>query len=290
MSAENLNNNWKGLLRSVEEGVQLTSSALLKSTPDKFFEWTDEMPWGWLMDKTKEVMNNGIKSVFKERVTQAESQKVRQIFQILTQISESEPLNTTTIKKRSELSWDSVNRTLKILRQKKIVRVKQHSDRKNNEKFYILNNNKAMEYQKNLILWKSLDNLIKSYKRMDSDTIQHFKIDKRFPEGFNDWIISVTPNISKRIETTLGKMRIGKLPYTIARRLMIDYISGMFCYDCFEKGDVIRLEPTKDNTFLCTNCGKEYPPHDEIPISDARISEWRKYHTEKEIKKILKKY
>lgn len=279
MNTENLNENW----------VQQTASMLLTSEPGKPFDgWTEYVPWYWLVTESEKIIKNGVESIFKEKVTQAESQKVRQIFQVLAQIG-TEPMNTTTIKIRSGLSWDSVNRTLKILRRKNIVNIEQHIDKKNNEKLYTLNKNKSIEYQKNLIFWKCLVQTIKSYKKSKNETIYEVKISRRIPEKFLDRTINVPPHMSKEMKINVRKIRIGELPVSSGKYLINRFQSGMICYDCFDKGDVIILKSTKDGTFLCSKCGKENSLPEEMPISDGGVSKWRKYQMKKEFETINKK-
>ena len=279
LSTENPYENW----------VQETVSMLLSSESGKPFNgWIEHAPWYWLATETEKVIRKGKESVFNKKITQSKSQKVRQIFQVLSQINEQVPINTTSIKNRSGLSWDAVNRTLHLLRKEKVVIVSQHEDRKNNEKFYILDKNRAINYQKNLIFWKGLKDSIKWVRKENSKLNQQIKIDKRFPEDFLDWPINLTPDAVRYLKTTKNKTRIGDLPVSQGRRLMINYLAGLYCYDCFENGDISKVKIIGEIS-CCQLCGKEIDYEDENVRKPISYKGWeltkKMYKIENQYKK-----
>src|SRR5438445_13013549 len=88
-------------------------------------------------------------------ISQVESQKIKSIEDILIVIDENGPLDTSSIKSKSKLSWDSVNRTLKLFREKNIVTVKNLRN-EYNRKLYSLNRDRAIVYLRFLYFWKGL--------------------------------------------------------------------------------------------------------------------------------------
>ena len=211
-----------------------------------------------------------------EKITQAESQKVKQISMVLAIIDEFGPINTTNIKEKSGLSWDSVTRTLKLLQKKKIVKLTRTKQNKNNEKIYSLRRERAIVYHQNLLFHKFPIIGQKQLHKIPNFIQRWQMIRKLLPQGWENW----------NIKTKHGEKIMKELHYI--KLLMFNYVTGLYCYDCFEEGYVEKLKHTTDGSAFCIRKGHEFS-EEEYQIRKVG-TKWRKFQVDKEIHKIKKKY
>lgn len=286
MSVENLNKIWKQVLRSTERDKELMS--LLFPLPDQNDPLHIEqniMQYRWLKDEAEKISDKGIEYLSQKKITQGESQKVKQIISVMSTILYYGPIKTTDIKSKTQLSWGSVIRTLKLLREKRIVRVRCLKS-KNNQKLYTLNKEKAREYRRNLLMWKYQDD-DKSYEKIQEYEKQWMDLSMRLPKGFEDFEINSPPTLMKMLNKKSTKIRIGDLPFPMNRRLMTIYQAGQICHVCFENGDLVEMKRISEDMNYCQKCG-ELPFTDEICIKRGRKKERRRYDVDKDINRKLK--
>ena len=239
-----------------------------------FKKLIDSPPWQVPYQETQEIFRKERLSF--NKITQSESQKVKQISMILAIIDKFGPINTSQIQKKSGLSWDSVTRTLRLLHKKKIVKLKQPKQNKNNEKIYSLVRNRAIKYHTNLLFWKDWQIEKKRLQKTPNFLQLWHKIKKRLPDGWENFSLK-----TKQGEKMMKELHEMKL-------LMFNYLTGVYCYDCFENGFVAKKKYTTDGLSICTGCGKE-TFEDEYQIKNVGTN-WRKWQVDKKIFKIKKKY
>jgi len=249
------------------------------------FNPSNKLTWKIPISELQEAGRTNYRDFLMEKVTQAESQKVKQISQILKIIDHYCPINTSDIKKRTRLSWDSVNRTLNLFKRKKIVKVMQHKNKKNNEKIYSLVKNRAIMYYTHLLMWKNQKQIFMQLKKSESFENAWRKIEKRLPKGWRDWEIDLPPKSVKRF----NKNKLSIVHFFKWKKLMINYFAGIYCRDCFENGIIIGLKNLPDGTSFCVNCKKESYYEDEFPITKGRKKGRMRFPVDKEIDSILRK-
>ena len=249
------------------------------------FNLSSKVEWKVPISQLQEAGRSNYRDFLMEKVSQAESQKVKQISQILKIIDYYGPINTTDIKKRSKLSWDSVIRTLNLFRRKKIVKVVQCRNKKNNEKIYSLVKNRAIMYYSHLFIWRNSKPLLRQLTKSKNSEKAWRKIEKRLPIGWRDWEINLPPKSVKRF----NKNKLSIIHFFEWKKFMINYYGGMYCRDCFENGAIIRLKNLPDGTSFCVNCKKESYYEDEFPITKGRKKGRMRFPVDKEIDSILRK-
>jgi len=254
----------------------------LSSADDDFFPILNS-PWKISIKKLQDSLRKS------EKIPQKESQKIEQISQVLF-VLYNMSMNTTQIKNKSKLSWGSVNRTMKLLREKKIVTMKQKKDKKNNEKIYTLKNNEAITYHIRLCNWKISHSKYIRNKLMESGKNNKnrlpnignlFQIRKYLPPGWRDLKIRINKKESEEFE-------IISLSHNLyAPYIMLNYVMGKYCYECFHDGFIsIIVFDGFGNTF-CPRCGREGKFVDEFPLIRMREKDRIRFDVDKEIYKIL---
>jgi len=205
---------------------------------------------------------------------------IEKVLKILDEFGE---LNTTQIKTKTDLSWTSVIRTLRLFKKRKIIDVKTREDRANNEKTYSLKRERAIYY-----LWKLQ---FFKYPVIDKEVKKHISyskfLKKRFPVGWEEWEINLPKEAQKAYKINKPRAKIGELPYRVVNELLVTYTAGFFCQDCFDKGNVSQLQVV-DNVSICRLCGREYPFVEET--KGVESTKGRIWDVDKQIHKIMKKY
>ena len=204
-------------------------------------------------------------------VSQAESQKIPYIDKVLRTLDRYEHLNTIEIIEKSGLSNDSVVRTLKLLRKKKIVLVKTKNDRQNNEKIYSLRRFRAMFYMKNLLWWKNTrksESILKFEKKLDSET------EKLLPNNFD----------ARKVFLQNHTVAIKDLPTRYKRGIRQAYSRGFYCEHCFNLGYVSSLVRISEYANVCPRCGAEIPFEEEERMTPRIYKRIRKSKKKKSTK------
>jgi len=225
----------------------------------------------------KEVQKIGRKRKFlgKVKVSQAESQKVKQISIILSTIDKFGSVNTSKIKETSGLSWDSVIRTLKLLCDKKILKMVQPKKKVNNEKIYSLHRENAVMYHENLFFHKMrVSEKTKGSKGRALKKWQDFK--KHLPIKWYEEFLRIKKSGKENI--SFHQMKV----------LVFNYFTGVYCNNCFEKG-IIEKAKYKEGIPYCSNCLEEIIFEDNYLRKKGNTKD-RKWKVDKEIFKIEKKY
>jgi len=195
-------------------------------------------------------------------VSQGESQKISYIDRVLLTLDRYEYLNTTEIINKSGLSNDSVVRTLKLLREKKIVWVKTKNNRQNNEKIYSLRRFRAMCYMSNLLWWKNArksESILKFEKKIDSET------EKLLPRNFD----------ARKVFFNNRMVAIKDLPTKYKRGIRQAYSRGFYCERCFNSGYVYLLVRISEYPNVCPRCGAETPFEEEIRMTARQYKRHR---------------
>lgn len=239
-------------------------------------------------------IRNGKKyqDIFKFKVTHSESCLVKSISKIMNVLDKNGKLNTSQIKIKSKLSWNSVINSLKILRKKRIIKLKTIQDKKNNEKIYSLDRNRAVCYHEHLSRWKNRDYFEDLNRKMHNPIKADIKIEKTLPSDWWNTELTFNNENQKRF-LVKEKSIIEDLSIHKARRLRDEYLGGDLCYDCFENGNYSKVKSIlKDDIVYCMTCGKERESvnlsvlnNEEIVSQESR----RRYETMKQEEKILKR-
>lgn len=127
--------------------------------------------------------------------SRSESQMKNTLLKVMKFLDKNELVNTSSIHNDAMINWSSLGKSLKFLLEKQIVSMNQNHDKKNNEKLFSLNKNRAVvygdhliNYKMNLSNWKDQREIIKElYKRLE-----------KFPEDFLDWWMYFTPETAKK--------------------------------------------------------------------------------------------
>ncbi len=232
--------------------------------------------------------------ILNSKITHQESRLVKSISKILNILDQYENLNTTEIKIKTKLSWDSVTKSLEILKNKKIVQILTHDDRKNNEKKYQLIRDKAVCYHEHLSEWKFRDIIKNQWKQMFGIT----KIDINFKKLLsNDWYkieLILSKDDQERFHTTKKRVKIEELPIIQVRELGDQYLANGLCFECFEKNKIASVRIVQSDSgwqSVCNICGNEieYDPNIILDYSTTLSREkMRKYKIDKQFKNIEK--
>ncbi len=188
-----------------------------------------------------------------KKIGQAESQKIPYINKVIQTLDRHHELNTSQIIEKSGLSRGSVVRTLKLLRDKKIVRLKTKNDRKNNEKIYSLRRWRAISYMVNLLSWKNARNFPNVLSRLKKEDR---KIESILPSGFDDKEIAI-PSKSILQKYYGEKTKIKNLFSGFQRGIKHHFAFEFYCKSCFNKGYISLLNLADENSNVCPKCGIE---------------------------------
>lgn len=240
--------------------IDTTCHIILESNLRDFDGWLDFIFIQESDPFIEKAMNYGISAVCK-KVNQNESQKAAFIICVLTVIKRYGPINVSQIIRRTRLSNNSVNRTLKTLLKKHIIKYTQKRHRKNNEKIFSVNKKLERRYVKNLLLWKGLPDAIRFEKQLKNDLKNDIIRIKNTPEGISDVIIQTYEG--KKLPRISG-IPIGELNRPVAKKIIMDYLEGEFCYNCFWEGHLRKWVYHNGESF-CPKCFQP-KPEDNLPI------------------------
>jgi len=190
-----------------------------------------------------------------KKISQAESQKIPYIDKVIQTLDRHYELNTLQIIEKAGLSIGSVVRTLKLLRDKKIVWLKTINDRKNNEKIYSLRRWRAVMYMVNLLAWKDARNFPNVLSRLKKEDR---KIKTMLPRRFDDMEIAIPSN--SILQKYYGeKTKIKNLFSGLQRGIKHHFAFDFYCKSCFKEGYISLLIQADENSNVCPKCGKETP-------------------------------
>jgi predicted transcriptional regulator len=246
-------------------------------------------------------------------ITQSESQRVRIIEKVLFALDVHGSLKTTDLKDITGLSWNGIIHTLRLLKQKNIIKCRCFP-RKNNTKIYSIKRDRSIAYSLHLYRskysesWKRISSRYKKQsKDASTDVLKRQFIDTYFPY-FIDHIIKDLKAVKARdshllktfpkdlldkdlhiqVDGTRKRIEIGNLPYYEARKIMNNWFLGRYCLGCLEKGLIYPVILNGDERW-CTNCGKNDQPLSLIGSQkDPRLGS-RRFEVAKEEKFFRKK-
>ncbi len=191
-----------------------------------------------------------IAEIVHKKPTQRESQMKNSILNVLNTLNKHDKLNTTQIMEKTGLWSQSVNRVVKLLRERDIVSVTQHHDKQNNEKIYILNKNRAIIYGDHILNYKLN---VKNQKRLNQKNDSWHRFVASFPEQFLEWWVYFSPKTTKRknieysppVVSDRKSLKDKPGAFVLIRSLyhnhnLIEYLfrhfySGNYCHWCFTK-------------------------------------------------------
>jgi len=218
-------------------------------------------------------MNRKRKFSYGAKVSQAESQKVKQISIVLNTIDKFGPINTNKIRESSGLSWDSVVRTMNLLLEKEVVKMKQPKEKANNEKIYSLNRKKAVMYHENLFFHK--EQVMEKGSKNKFGGLKNWQlVKKQLPDGWYEDYLEMVKS---------GNNNVG---FHHMKIVMFNYITGNYCSDCFEKG-TIGLPKHKDGVQYCGRCLEENTFEDRLLKNKSNTS-GMKWKIKQEIFRMVK--
>lgn len=223
--------------------------------------------------------------------TQGESQKVPHIEKVLNVIDNYGPINTTDITIKSKLSSGSINRTLKLLRNKNLVTLNQINDKQNNAKFYTLNNNRAIVYHEQLISWKKQKEEKQFWIKFRKNRKFDNELDKILSKEWYDIELKLTSKQKKYFDASTKNILVGNVPLPRAHEIRLKYVNGYYCHDCFENGLLSEFKRTKDETDYCKHCGVEKPIEDQPRLDKRKMKELSRkdnFDADRKFRKIFK--
>lgn len=252
--------------------------------------------WNVSFKEFRSIRNkNKYQDIFNFKVTHSESRLAKSISKIMDLLDKNGKLNTSQIKRESKLSWDSVIKSLKILYKKKTVKIITIRDRKNNEKIYSLDRNRAICYHEHIFQWKNKNYYQYLNKKMTYPLERDIKIEKQLPEKWWQTEITFSKEDQKQFHVKENKIMLEMLPVVIARGIRDEYVEGDLCFDCFENGNISRVKIIYEGDgemAVCPKCGSEKERVERSILNNkiikARESR-RKYETKILEKKVLKR-
>lgn len=236
-----------------EDWVNETSSFLLAGNLRSFDSWVDYAPGHYIEELIEKVIKKGIHAVC-EPVSQAESNAAAYIIRVLTIIEKYGPINVTSIVKKSGLSNNSVNRSLNLLIKKNIIHFKQRKYKLNNEKLFAADKSLSMSYKKNLLLWKGIPDSVLFSKYIRNSTISQMALVKYFTHEKLALKINLTKKMKEKIHTNKNMILIRNLPRKYMLKILKEYVNGVYCFDCFNHGNLVKWMYTKEGS-ICPSCG-----------------------------------
>jgi DNA-binding transcriptional ArsR family regulator len=199
------------------------------------------------------------------KITQAESQKRKYLEKAIVVLDENRRLNTSKIIQKTGLSPKSVCGTLRIFREKKIVKVHMLRDRQNNEKIYTLNRVRAILYLGQLSIGKSSKILRESEKRARELSLAIRGRPYAFPTlEYRDRFVTdeirnkkiILPRKYRDEAGTKNKrIMLIDLPISVFDEIVMKYHTGRYCVSCWEKDELSELEVSHDVRY-CVTCGE----------------------------------
>jgi len=188
------------------------------------------------------------------RITQRESQMVSSIEKILAVLEMKGKLYTTEIQRSTKLYPNSINKVLKLLREKRVVKVRVLR-KYNNKKIYSLNRDRAIIYLNRLISHKK--RLFDIFKKISDDKKSFDRILKKLPDGFFKKEFQIFSSSQKKYNINLKQpILINELPYLLGKEIIFKFPEGSFCENCLGKDILSETIKTHDSNY-CKNCGVE---------------------------------
>ena len=180
-----------------------------------------------------------------QKVSQQESQMKWSLYKVLSVLDYCGPLNTTKIHEYAYLNTISTKRSLDLLHDKKIVNLKQHHDRKNNEKIFSIKRNRAIIYLNQIINHKKIK---KEFKILQNEIEGFDKLITKFPKNiWNLWIF-FSPKMKKKLELKRDDYLLRGLSQNKIIKVLQLYRDGYFCKDCVDSGK--KLPGIRKRNFL----------------------------------------
>jgi DNA-binding transcriptional ArsR family regulator len=269
LSGENRYENW----------VKETCDYLLENDLETFNGWFDFAQSNTVDDVISDALESGITSACK-KISQKESQKAAYIIRVLTIIERHGPINVSNIITRSKLSINSVNRTLKLLKEENIVHVKQTRKKINNEKFFTTDKDIARKYIENILLWKGLPEQIVIKKHFKNLILTARRLHKKFTDLDSLYVDSIM--IKSKLHKFTPKLKLIDLPVDFVQRILKSIENGFICTSCLEEGIIFALQSIDTHGLHCMRCGKdEYP----VFVKPTRGKLYRMNKVERELLK-----
>lgn len=190
--------------------------------------------------------------------SQQESQKIEFILLVLDCFLKNKLVNATELEKKLFISRDSIDRTIKLLLQHHIIKLKMISYR--NKKFYTVKNKEiAKIYRKKLFQWMCLKELRKdkriiqailkflsTYGIVNKNLSYHYKRNlfrtRKAEDILSKFLIVEKKTNTKSLKKTLKPVLINDLPHSKAAKIIKDYLNGKFCDTCLKDGKLCELK------------------------------------------------
>ena len=242
--------------------------------------------WKLTIKDIQEVLRHDRSNILK-KIPQKESQKAKHIIRLMSVLEKHGPQNTTQIKNKSGLSWNSVIRTLKLLESKKIIHKIQKEDKKNNEKIHHLDKKAATRYYVSLLMWKRRDDKIFKKTKLLITREMRNQIRSIIPENELEFI-----DKTELHKFTFHKNTEKKLFDAVFMKIALLYyfVKGFYCRKCFLEKHVVEVIRVEDLITTCPRCGNEDSYNEEISIKPNTKIKYRKNMVDYKVKKILKSY
>ena len=199
-----------------------------------------------------------------KKPTQGESHALKSIELVCEILYKFKKLDVKSIMEKTGLYTKTITAVLKLLREKKIVRVTMRNDRENNQKFHSLNINRAVLYLRKL----------HNYKKHKSP-IRPLIVDEKLVKGFKnfDKITQYFPDelFNKKILVGNNTIIINELPFLEGLEIIMKYQNYQYCVECLKKkNQLVELRSTSECDF-CPNCGVDYEPDKFVPYRGSDL-------------------
>lgn len=192
-----------------------------------------------------------------EAITQAESKRLRQIMLVLEYIQKSHVFSAKQLEKSIEVSRDSIDRTIRLLEQKKIIELKEKQAR--GEKFYKIKSESELQfYMDKLKEWayakillgnnvsKGATKLKKTLNRNIKRTMHSSRLISESDQKTQLRFVSKMRQIQITTIPFPDPVIIWDLPYSEASKIVESYGNGLLCEVCFKENKISFLTEHPD--------------------------------------------
>lgn len=228
----------------------------------------------WDLIKNRDPMLAGVD----KKPSQQESRRIKYILPVLDYAISHRKFSATQLEKKLSISRDSIDRTVKLLKHKKIIVLSNTGIK--NEKFYkVTSLDKAKNYQKDLTNWDSFKNMISNFKKSKNSRqkmasyieiigkmgkyvhraikTQQFKVNVITKDLLETPLHLESKEQQKRLTSIPwpNPVTIKQMKWKEAKKTIHRYEDGQVCKTCLKKNKLRFMTMTPDGLDLVCNEG-----------------------------------
>lgn len=220
-----------------------------------------------------------ISDLVQPTITQRQSQMKYSILKILTTLDDYDSMNTSQIHKWVKINWTSLKRSTNLLCEKKVLTMKQHQFKKNNEKIYYLNRIRAIIFLDRLFNHRKT---AASFKKYQKYTKSFERFTNTFPKDiWNLWVF-FSPKMQNKLKIQREHCLLRGLREDQIKKVLMYYKNGDYCLNCQDKNSkkvgirnwesiyLSNLIVTKEGTAVCEVCNSEQS-YQDIPLKPKNL-------------------